>query len=237
MPSLRANSQHSGIPSWAPAVVLIAAVALPVSAAHAQSVSPAASAAQAAPAAAPDHGKPASEPPPFAAATTPARITMTNGELTVKAQNSDLAATLQQIARSSGMSIEGLGRTTRVFGDYGPASPRDVLTDLLAGSGYNFVMVGSSASGAPAKLVLSEKSMGPVAQANTSPAAADDSDAADNNEADQEPLGPGAIPHPSPQMTDDSDEQTRAERNLQRLQQMHQQMMQQQEQQQQSNPQ
>lgn len=162
-------------------------------------------------------------------------MTITNGELTVNAQNSDLADTLQQIARSSGMSIEGLGKSTRVFGDYGPADPRDVLTDLLAGSGYNFVMVGGSRSGTPTKLVLSEKSGSPLPRANAASAAADDSDGADND-ADQEPLGPGAIAHPSPQMTDDTDPQTRAERNLQRLQQMRNQVMQQQ-QQQQENPQ
>lgn len=244
MQSFRAISKLRRIAFQTSALALAAATACFVCdaqaapaapAAHAQAAPEAAPApAQTAPSNPPAQAQPA--PPPFAAATTPAKITMTNGELTVNAQNSDLADTLQQIARSSGMSIEGLGKSTRVFGDYGPANPRDVLTDLLSGSGYNFVMVGGSTTGTPAKLVLSEKSGGPLPHANASSASADDSDGADNGDTDQEPLGPGAIAHPSPQMNDDTDPQTRAERNLQRLQQMRQQVMQQQDQQQ-SNPQ
>lgn len=178
------------------------------------------------------------QPPPVSAPAKspaePAAVTLSNGKLTVKAQDSDLAAILRQIAQNSGMNIEGLGKTTRVFGDYGPGNPRDILTDLLSGSDYNFVMVGGSANSAPSKLVLSEKSGGPLPHAIAGPAAPDDSD---SDDADQEPLGPGAIPHPSPQLTDDTDTETRTQRNLQRLQQMHDQMQQQQEQQEQNAPQ
>jgi hypothetical protein len=214
------------------AVAFLLACALPVGAVAAQSAPkrPADQpqvAATPAPAPAP---APTLAPPPAA----PAKVTFADGQITVNAQNSDLSAILQQIGRTTGISIEGLGKSTRVFGVYGPASPRDVLTDLLAGSGYNFVLLGGGNGSAPAKLVLSEKTAGPLPSANGAPAAADD---ADSDDADQEPLGPGAIPHPSPQFTDDSDPQTRAQRNLERLQQMHEQMLQQQQQQQQANPQ
>jgi len=162
----------------------------------------------------------------------PATVTLANGKLTVTAQNSDLTAILEQIARTSGMNIEGLGKSTRVFGVYGPGNPRDVLTDLLAGSGYNFVMLGGGNGSAPAKLVLTEKTAAPLPSANASSSRADD---ADNDADDEEPLGPGAIPHPSPQLMDSTDPETRAQQNLERLQQMHERMIEQQ--QQQDNPQ
>jgi hypothetical protein len=208
---------------------MLCAIALPLATAHAQTkqpAPPARSAAQPAPAA-------PSAPPLTPAA--PAAVKLANGQLTVSAQNSDLTAILQQVARTSGMSIEGLGKTTRVFGVYGPGSPRDILTELLAGSDYNFVMLGGGTGSAPARLVLSEKPTGPQAPANATQAANNDIDDADSDDADQEPLGPGAIPHPSPQFIESTDPQIRAQQNLQRLQQMHEQMMQQQ--QQQDNPQ
>jgi hypothetical protein len=209
--------------------VLGCAAALPPFAAHAQNAPASPSAhSQAQPALAAPAAAPTS---PSQAAAAPATVTLANGKLTVAARNSDLTAILQQVASSSGMSIEGLGKSMRVFGVYGPGDPRDVLTDLLTGSGYNFAMLGSGSNGAPLRLVLTEKTAasGPAA----SPASSDDRDDADSEDADQQLLGPGAIPHPSPQFTDSTDPQARAERNLQRLQQERQQM----EQQQQANPQ
>ena len=232
MPSLRNIPKRRLRKSGIPAVLLCCAVALPLCAANAQT------SAVARPAhspALPAQTPAAPEPPPVTDAA-PARVTLANGQLTVSAQNSDLTAILRQIANVSGMSIDGLGKTTRVFGTYGPGDPRDVLTDLLAGSGYNFVMLGGGTGSAPAKLVLTERSADPPPSASVAPASADDTSAADNGDTEQEPLGPGAIPHPSPQFTDTTDPQTRAQQNLQRLQQMHDQMLQQQ-QQQQANPQ
>jgi hypothetical protein len=163
----------------------------------------------------------------------PAKVTMASGKLTVTAQNSDLTAILQQISRASGMTIDGLGKTSRIFGVYGPGSPRDVLTDLLDGSGYNFEMLGGTNGSAPRKLVLTEKTAGPVPSPRATPVSLD-ADDADSDDADQQTLGAGAIPHPSPQFTDNTDPETRAQQNLQRLQQMRQEMVQQQ---QQNNPQ
>jgi hypothetical protein len=183
---------------------------------------------------APPASQTATPPSTSEAAPSPATVNLADGKLTVSAQNSDLTAILQQVARTSGMSIEGLGKTTRVFGVYGPGNPRDVLTELLDGSGYNFVILGGGNGIAPAKLMLTEKPAGPPPPANASPADDEDTGDSDIDDADQEPLGPGAIPHPSPQFTDNTDPETRAQRNLERLQQMRQQMIQQQ---QQANPQ
>jgi hypothetical protein len=172
-------------------------------------------------------------PNPSDTAAIPARVTLIGGKLTVDANNSDLQSILQDVARSSGMTIDGRSQGKRVFGVYGPGTPRDVLTDLLAGSGYNFMMLGGANGSVPSQLVLTAQGSAPPSKPNGSAAAASDDSDAD----DQEPLGPGAIAHPRPQESDDIDNQTRAQQHLQNLQDMHDRLEQQQQQQQQNNPQ
>ena len=79
----------------------------------------------------------------------PAKVTLTNGTLTVEANNSDLSQILKKVADDSGMVIEGSIKSIRVYGVYGPLNPFDVLTTLLTGSGYNFTMFGVTHQGAP----------------------------------------------------------------------------------------
>jgi hypothetical protein len=172
---------------------------------------------------------------PSDAAAVPARVTLTGGKLTVDANNSDLESILQDVARSSGMTIDGRSKGKRVFGVYGPGTPRDVLTDLLAGSGYNFMMLGGANGTVPSQLVLMAQGSAPPPKPNNAAAAASDDSDADT--ADQEPLGPGAIAHPRPQESEDIDNQTRAQQHLKNLQDMHERLEQQQQQQQQNNPQ
>ena len=99
---------------------------------------------------------PQPEPQP---AILPARVTLLNGQLTVTAQNSDLPQILSEIARVTGMSVTGLNGGPRVFGVYGPADARTVLTTLLAASGYNFLLVGGDA--VPRELVLTPETKAP----------------------------------------------------------------------------
>ena len=64
------------------------------------------------------------------------------------------------------MKIEGLQADSkgdqRVFGSYGPGVPRDVLSDLLNGSGYNVMMLGVTPSGVPRELALTVRTGGGV---------------------------------------------------------------------------
>ena len=100
---------------------------------------------------------------PAEAAAQPATVSLKNGKLTVEANNSNLTQILQDVAHISGMTIDGLDKDARVFGAFGPGNPRDVLTHLLVGSGYNFVMAGDTTDGAPRQLLL-------TAQNNNAPA-------------------------------------------------------------------
>lgn len=90
----------------------------------------------------------------------PAQIQLNDGKLSVKADNSSLSGILQDISSKTGMTVDGLSRDQRIFGSYGPASPREVLSALLDGLGYNVLMVGSQDGGAPRQLLLTQRTGG-----------------------------------------------------------------------------
>lgn len=107
---------------------------------------------------------------------TPATVTTSNDELTVKAQNSSLSQILRQVSSQTGMKLDGMSTDERVFGSFGPGAPREVLTALLNGTSYNLIMVGDLPNGAPRELLLSRRSGGaatpnPAVAANATPAA------------------------------------------------------------------
>ena len=153
---------------------------------------------------------------------TPATVTATNDELTVKAENSSLTQILHQVSSATGMKLDGLGGDERVFGSFGPGAPREVLTALLNGTGYNVVMVGDLPSGAPRQLLLSRRAAGgaqaPVnaAQNQAHPDEETPEDSGNSEDSDDTPppmqytppsIQPetppppdGAAPHPGPQM-------------------------------------
>jgi hypothetical protein len=163
---------------------------------------------------------------PSNAASKPPTVTLKNGILTVKADNSDLSQILTDVADVSGMVIIGSVKSTRVFGIYGPRNPRDVLTDLLTGSGYNFIMLGVTHEGAPRQLMLTLKNANStdVTDPRRTVTAVDHSEDSDVNAPEQEHLGPGAIVHVPPAPAQDVEERTN--QNLQRLQKMHDQVIQ-----------
>ena len=102
------------------------------------------------------------------ASSNPATVSLEDGRLKIEANNSDLSEILKNVANASGMTIEGSVGEFQVFGSYGPLSPREVLTSLLTGAGYNFIMVGSTADGAPRQLLLSQQAIlsGPITMTN-----------------------------------------------------------------------
>lgn len=126
----------------------------------------------------------------------PARLTLADGKLTVDADNSSLSAILHQLSVSSGMTIDGLGQDQRVFGSYGPGDPRDILSQLLDGAGYNVLMVGRTAEGAPSQLVLTARSSAPPATGPAAVSQPDDSEDQGDNNAPRQPFTPPPPPRP-----------------------------------------
>jgi hypothetical protein len=101
---------------------------------------------------------------------TPATVTANNHELTVKAENSSLSQILHQVSSATGMKLDGLGGDERVFGSFGPAAPREVITALLNGTSYNVLMVGDLPNGAPRQLLLTRKASGGASPSSTASA-------------------------------------------------------------------
>ena len=64
------------------------------------------------------------------------------------------------MATDIGAKIHGLSQDERVFGTYGPGPAREVLSELLDGSGYNILMIGEQGGGTPREIVLSTSSPG-----------------------------------------------------------------------------
>lgn len=129
---------------------------------------------------------PAKKSPATAASdvAVPAKVSLQDGKLAVEANNSDLTQILRDVASKSGMIVDGLdvrptGKDARAFGVYGPGKPNEVLAQLLADTGYNFIMVGDGARGAPSKLLLSaqKNALPSPAPASTPPPAPESEEA------------------------------------------------------------
>lgn len=166
----------------------------------------------------------------------PARILLTGGQLSVNAENSSLSQILEAVESTSGMTVEGLGKDQRVFGDYGPGDPREVLSSLLDGAGYNFLMVGATDSGAPRQIVLTDRTNAALSMNQGSGASQleEEEEPVVNNSAEENQRVPSVVsPPPDSQ---GSPARTPAE-ILQELQRMRSQQQQQAPQQQQQPPQ
>ncbi len=157
--------------------------------------------------------------------------------LRIDAANSSLQQILKDVSTATGAKVSGLGADQRIFGTYGPGSARDVLSELLDGSGYNVLMIGEQGQGTPRQVVLSKQPTGPApppSTSNNSSQGSDEGGSADVEEPQPPPqqpqnmppgFGPGAQPRTPQQI-------------LQEMQQRQQQIeqMQQQQQQQRTNP-
>jgi hypothetical protein len=162
-----------------------------------------------------------------------ARILFTGNSLTIHADNSSLTAILHQFSTTSGMRINGLGNDERVFGNFGPGTPRDVLADLLNGTAYNLVLLGDLSNGAPRELILTPATHGGDAHATSPPPQAGNEEAVPEQESvevPQPPPPPDVAPAPVTAPT------TPGVRTPQQLFEQLQQMRQQQQQQQQQPP-
>jgi len=111
--------------------------------------------------------------------------------LRIDAENSSLQQILKDVETATGATVEGDVNDERVFGAFGPGLARDVLSQLLQGSGYNVVMIGDLGKGAPRQIVLSSRTSGDAQGANKTPSGNGDDDSADNdNEEPQQPQQP-----------------------------------------------
>jgi hypothetical protein len=106
------------------------------------------------------------EPPPIPITPSQrppkrAQVTYADGTLSISADNSSLNQILRQISTDTGMKITGGVTDERVFGQYGPDNPAQVLAELLNGTGSNMILVRRDGP-APAELILTPRQGGPT---------------------------------------------------------------------------
>ncbi len=121
--------------------------------------------------------------------------------LRIVASNSSLAQILKDVSTKTGATLEGMGQDQRIFGVYGPGPARDVLSQLLDGSGYNVLMIGDLGQGTPRRIVLSARPMGPAQASGPSTSNPEETDV-EPQQPEPQPAPPGVPVRPQPMPPD-----------------------------------
>jgi hypothetical protein len=123
---------------------------------------------------------------------TPPQVSFHGGLLTITAQNSTLGDILRAVRNQTGAAVDvPANATERVAGNFGPGPARDVLSSLLNGSHFNYVLLGSATNpDALEHVILTVKSgseqAGTAETASaTPPAPAENPEMAAEDQADQ----------------------------------------------------
>jgi hypothetical protein len=141
--------------------------------------------------------------------------------LRIDATNSSLQQILTDVSTETGAKVEGLDDDQRIFGTFGPGAAREVLAQLLEGSGYNFLMIGDQGQGTPRQIVLSTRTTGsPLAAKPATPS--EDEEVEEQPQQPQQPDGvpnrPGFPPR-TPMDMQQREQQLRMQQQLQQQQQ------------------
>jgi hypothetical protein len=110
---------------------------------------------------------PVPPPPPLTpeqGPSYPPEVSFQAGQLTIVARNSTMVDVLTAVKQRTGAAVDmPASSSERVVGRFGPGTPRDVMAQLLNGSHYDYVLVGSPADpGALRKVVLMARVNGPA---------------------------------------------------------------------------
>jgi hypothetical protein len=189
-------------------------------------------------------------------APVPPQVSYENGQLTIVAPNSTLGDILKAVRKQTGADIDIPEARERVVTHLGPGPARDVIADLLNGSRFNYVMLGSPQDGnALTRIVLVAKTGpdNPPPQPSGQPSARhpneiaqqqaqdgtpadepEDNAAADDNNNDQPP--PPAEAEQQPAASPDQQQGPKTPQQLLQEMQQRQLQMQQQQQQQSGQP-
>jgi hypothetical protein len=111
-------------------------------------------------------------PTPEQGPSSPPQVSFQAGQLTIEARNSTMSDVLNAVKQKTGAAVEMPAVSSeRVVGRFGPGAPRDVLAQLLNGSHYDYVLLGSPADpGALKKIVLMARAAGPEQVPSQQPA-------------------------------------------------------------------
>ena len=114
---------------------------------------------------------PSPPPTPEQGPASPPEVSFQGGQLTIVARNSTLGDVLTAVKKKTGAAVDMPAVSSeRVVGRFGPGAPRDVMAQLLNGSHYDYVLLGSPADpGALKKVVLMARVNGPQAPSSGQP--------------------------------------------------------------------
>jgi hypothetical protein len=92
-------------------------------------------------------------------APVPPQVSYENGQLTIVASNSTLADILRAVHNQTGIEIDTATANERVVTQLGPGPARSVLGELLTGSRFDYILLGSAVDAdTVTRIVLIEKS-------------------------------------------------------------------------------
>lgn len=89
-------------------------------------------------------GRPVPQIPLDSIAAVAPQVSFQNGQLTIVAPNSTLGDVLRAIKKQTGAEIDVPAANERVVTRLGPGPARDVIAELLNGSRFNYVLLGSA---------------------------------------------------------------------------------------------
>ena len=150
---------------------------------------------------------PAPPPTPEQLPAVAPKVQFQNGQLTIAAENSTLGDVLREVKAATGASLDVApsANSERVFVHLGPGNPRDVLGQLLAGSKFDYIILGTSkdpaavqqiiltARGGAAGAAAGNAGGSPATAQNRSPQPVDNDGAVDEDTVQQpEPAPPTA---------------------------------------------
>ena len=186
-------------------------------------------------------------------AAVPPQVIFENNQLTINAPNSTLADLLRAVRKQTGAEIEVPIAPERVVTHLGPGPARSVMAELLNGSRFNYVLLGSPADDSMlTRVVLVPKSgmegMSPMGASPAQPGVAQagapqaqqnppdmNADSAEDSSADDNPVEPPPAAEPEQTAPGASDQNT-IKTPQQLLQEMQQRQMELQQQQRQGVP-
>ena len=84
-------------------------------------------------------------------------VSFQNGSLTVVAENSTLSAILHAVEKTAGIKLQGTPPEDRIFGKFGPGSPRDVLTQLFSGAHIDYILQGNNNPNSVQSIIINNR--------------------------------------------------------------------------------
>lgn len=134
-------------------------------------------------------------------APVPPQVSYQNSQLTINAPNSTLGDILRAVRKQTGAEIEIPPASERVVTHLGPGPAREVMADLLNGSRFNYVLLGSpSDNSVLTRIVLVAKA---APEANPNPAQIAEQPQPGMVQRSGNPGGAGPEPEPNAMATQD----------------------------------